>query len=91
MDIKTLCKLYQSEKNIKYLFFWGHKTKNSDFVTKSIISSNDEIVSPQSSYALANSLQTEIINIENAGHFLDRDGFTRLLPVYDVLKTIVSG
>ncbi|WP_340622000.1 RBBP9/YdeN family alpha/beta hydrolase [Xenorhabdus siamensis] len=57
----------------------------------SIISSNDEIVSPQSSYALANSLQTEIINIENAGHFLDRDSFTRLLPIYDVLKTIVSG
>ncbi|REF28652.1 hypothetical protein BDD26_3598 [Xenorhabdus cabanillasii] len=56
----------------------------------SIISSNDEIVSPQSSHALANSLQTEIINIENAGHFLDREGFTRLLPVYDALKTIVS-
>ncbi|PHM63984.1 esterase [Xenorhabdus stockiae] len=57
----------------------------------SIISSNDEIVSPESSHALANSLQTEIINIENAGHFLDREGFIRLLPVYDALKTMVSG
>ncbi|MDR0219055.1 MAG: alpha/beta hydrolase [Enterobacteriaceae bacterium] len=56
----------------------------------SIISSNDEIVSPQSSHELANSLQTEIINIENAGHFLDRDGFTRLPPVYEALKSFVS-
>ncbi|PHM51360.1 RBBP9/YdeN family alpha/beta hydrolase [Xenorhabdus sp. KK7.4] len=56
----------------------------------SIISSNDEIVSPESSHALANSLQTEIINIENAGHFLDREGFIRLLPVYDALKAMVS-
>ncbi|MBD2779836.1 RBBP9/YdeN family alpha/beta hydrolase [Xenorhabdus szentirmaii] len=56
----------------------------------SIISSNDEIVSPQSSYALARALQTEVITIENAGHFLDREGFTRLLPVYDALMTMVS-
>ncbi|PHM37535.1 RBBP9/YdeN family alpha/beta hydrolase [Xenorhabdus innexi] len=56
----------------------------------SVISSNDRIVFPESSHALANSLQTEIINIENAGHFLYRDGFTRLLPVYDALKAIVS-
>ncbi|WP_419836571.1 RBBP9/YdeN family alpha/beta hydrolase [Xenorhabdus bovienii] len=57
----------------------------------SIISSNDYIVSPQFSHALANSLQTKIINVDNAGHFLDREGFTHLLPVYDALKTIVSG
>ncbi|PHM46183.1 esterase [Xenorhabdus mauleonii] len=56
----------------------------------SIISANDEIVSPQSSYALAHALQTEIITIENGGHFLDRDGFTRLLPVYDALVAMVS-
>ncbi|PHM61136.1 RBBP9/YdeN family alpha/beta hydrolase [Xenorhabdus ishibashii] len=56
----------------------------------SLISSNDDIVSPQSSQALANSLQTEVINISNGGHFLDRDGFTRLLPVYDILESILS-
>ncbi|MDX7989325.1 serine hydrolase family protein [Xenorhabdus sp. 12] len=56
----------------------------------SIISANDEIVSPQSSYDLAHALQTEIITIDNGGHFLDRDGFTRLLPVYDALVAMVS-
>ncbi|MBD1229364.1 serine hydrolase family protein [Xenorhabdus griffiniae] len=56
----------------------------------SLISSNDEIVSPQSSLALAHSLQTELINIDNGGHFLDRDGFTRLLPVYDILENMLS-
>ncbi|MBI6550432.1 RBBP9/YdeN family alpha/beta hydrolase [Xenorhabdus lircayensis] len=56
----------------------------------SIISSNDGIVSSQSSQALAHSLQTEITNVDNGGHFLDREGFTRLLPVYDALKTVVS-
>ncbi|MDE9484443.1 RBBP9/YdeN family alpha/beta hydrolase [Xenorhabdus bovienii] len=56
----------------------------------SIISSNDEIVSPQSSHALAQSLQTKVITIDNGGHFLDRDGFTRLLPVYEALKMMVS-
>ncbi|MDC9603533.1 RBBP9/YdeN family alpha/beta hydrolase [Xenorhabdus griffiniae] len=56
----------------------------------SLISSNDEIVSPQSSLALAHSLQTELINIDNGGHFLDRDGFTHLLPVYDILENMLS-
>ncbi|AOM39455.1 RBBP9/YdeN family alpha/beta hydrolase [Xenorhabdus hominickii] len=56
----------------------------------SIISLNDEIVSPQSSQALADALQTKIINIDNGGHFLDREGFTQLLPVYDALKVMVS-
>ncbi|SFO12626.1 alpha/beta hydrolase [Xenorhabdus japonica] len=51
----------------------------------SLISSNDEIVSPQSSRELACSLQAEVINVDNGGHFLDRDGFTHLLPVYDIL------
>ncbi|MDX7999299.1 serine hydrolase family protein [Xenorhabdus sp. Reich] len=56
----------------------------------SIISSNDEIISPQSSDALAHALQAQVINIDNGGHFLDRDGFTRLLPVYDALKNMVK-
>ncbi|KLU14296.1 MULTISPECIES: RBBP9/YdeN family alpha/beta hydrolase [Xenorhabdus] len=56
----------------------------------SLISSNDEIISPQFSQALAHSLQTEVINIANGGHFLDRDGFNRLLPVYDILENMLS-
>ncbi|BET97102.1 alpha/beta hydrolase [Xenorhabdus sp. TCT-1] len=56
----------------------------------SLISSDDEIVSPQSSLTLAHSLQTEVMNIDNGGHFLDRDGFTRFLPVYDILENMLS-
>ncbi|OTA21151.1 esterase [Xenorhabdus beddingii] len=56
----------------------------------SIISSNDEIVPPHSSDALAHSLQSKVINVDNGGHFLDKDGFTRLLPVYHALKMMVS-
>ncbi|MBD2785470.1 serine hydrolase family protein [Xenorhabdus sp. DI] len=56
----------------------------------SLISSNDQIVSPQSSLDLAHALQTEVINVANAGHFLDRDGFTRLSPVYDILQNMLS-
>ncbi|OTA17336.1 esterase [Xenorhabdus vietnamensis] len=56
----------------------------------SLISSNDEIVSPQSSRKLALSLQTTVINVDNGGHFLDRDGFTSLLPVYNILENILS-
>ncbi|PHM73669.1 RBBP9/YdeN family alpha/beta hydrolase [Xenorhabdus kozodoii] len=55
----------------------------------SLISSDDRIVSPQSSQALAHSLQTEVINIANGGHFLDRDGFTCLLPVYTILENML--
>ncbi|WP_045960644.1 RBBP9/YdeN family alpha/beta hydrolase [Xenorhabdus poinarii] len=56
----------------------------------SLISANDDIVSPQSSLKLAHSLQTEVINVANSGHFLDRDGFTHLLPVYDILKSMLT-
>ncbi|MDC9590142.1 alpha/beta hydrolase [Xenorhabdus sp. XENO-10] len=56
----------------------------------SLISSNDEIVSPLSSRELARSLQAEVINVDNGGHFLDRDGFTHLFPVYDILENMLS-
>ncbi|WP_338885190.1 alpha/beta fold hydrolase [Xenorhabdus sp. TH1] len=56
----------------------------------SLISSDDKIVSPHSSLDLSHSLQTEVINIANGGHFLDRDGFTCLLPVYDILENMLS-
>ncbi|PHM63983.1 Riboflavin biosynthesis protein [Xenorhabdus stockiae] len=38
MDIKTLCKLYQSKEDIEYLFFWGHKKHHTELITKSCLS-----------------------------------------------------
>ncbi|WP_369308686.1 RBBP9/YdeN family alpha/beta hydrolase [Providencia rettgeri] len=52
----------------------------------SIISSNDEIVSPQSSKALAEALKTQVMVEENAGHFLDREGYTTFPTLLDVIK-----
>ena len=52
----------------------------------SIISSNDSIVSPQSSRTLATLLETEVITVENAGHFLDREGFSEFPLILKVLN-----
>lgn len=52
----------------------------------SIISSNDSIVSPQSSITLADLLETNVITVENAGHFLDREGFNEFPLILDILK-----
>lgn len=52
----------------------------------SVISTNDEIVSPQSSKALAEALKTQIIVEENAGHFLDREGYTTFPTLLGVIK-----
>lgn len=54
----------------------------------SIISSNDAIVSPQSSRTLANLLETEVITVENAGHFLDREGFSEFPLILKVLNAL---
>ncbi|MEQ4670301.1 RBBP9/YdeN family alpha/beta hydrolase [Providencia manganoxydans] len=53
----------------------------------SIISSNDSIVSPQSSRTLATLLETEVITVENAGHFLDREGFSEFPLILKVLNS----
>ncbi|EMD1715581.1 NADAR family protein [Providencia stuartii] len=37
MDIQTLCKQYRTGKKLKYLFFWGHQSKQKQ-VTKSCLS-----------------------------------------------------
>lgn len=37
MDIKNLCKLYRTGKKYKYVFFWGHQSKQQQ-VTKSCFS-----------------------------------------------------
>lgn len=52
----------------------------------SIISTNDEIVSPQSSKALAETLKTQVIWEENAGHFLDREGYTVFPTLLEAIK-----
>ena len=52
----------------------------------SIISSNDEIVSPQSSKALAELLKTQVIFEQNAGHFLDREGYTKFPTLLETIK-----
>ncbi|KLN45541.1 esterase, partial [Providencia rettgeri] len=56
----------------------------------SIISTNDEIVSPSSSKALAEALKTQVILEENAGHFLDREGYTAFKTLLDTIKTHFS-
>ncbi|MDR2225163.1 MAG: alpha/beta hydrolase [Providencia sp.] len=52
----------------------------------SIISTNDEIVSPSSSKALAETLNTQVILEENAGHFLDREGYTTFPTLLEAIK-----
>lgn len=52
----------------------------------SIISTNDEIVSPSSSKALAEALNTQVILEENAGHFLDREGYTTFPTLLEAIK-----
>lgn len=52
----------------------------------SVISADDVIVDPQASRALAEALDTQTIEIAEAGHFLDREGFTQLPPVLDLLS-----
>ncbi|HFF1653376.1 TPA: RBBP9/YdeN family alpha/beta hydrolase [Providencia rettgeri] len=52
----------------------------------SIISTNDEIVSPSSSRVLAEALKTQVILEENAGHFLDREGYTTFPTLLEAIK-----
>lgn len=52
----------------------------------SIISSNDEIVMPDHSIDLANLLHTETIFVENAGHFLERDGYKEFADILAILE-----
>ncbi|MCO7051781.1 alpha/beta hydrolase [Proteus terrae] len=56
----------------------------------SVISSNDWVVDPQASKDLANRLQTEIIIEDNAGHFLDREGYTELPILLDIFKNMLE-
>lgn len=55
----------------------------------SMISLNDEIVKSEYSVNLANRLQTQKLFVENAGHFLDRDGYKELADIFPILEEMV--
>lgn len=55
----------------------------------SIFSDNDFIVSPAASRDLAASLDTTVEVVQDGGHFLDREGFTRLPQAMDALSRLV--
>lgn len=52
----------------------------------SIISSNDWVVDPDASIELAKALKTSVTMVESAGHFLDREGYTRLPALLNLLR-----
>ncbi|MGJ7156188.1 alpha/beta hydrolase, partial [Morganella morganii] len=56
----------------------------------SVISSDDWVVSPQASKTLAESLQTQVIIENNAGHFLDREGYTEFSALLNIFRTVFS-
>ncbi|HBC7140553.1 TPA: serine hydrolase family protein [Proteus mirabilis] len=56
----------------------------------SLISSNDWIVSPDSSKKLASQLQTQIVIEEDAGHFLDKEGYIKLPVMLDIFKYMLN-
>ncbi|MBN6066873.1 serine hydrolase family protein [Aggregatibacter actinomycetemcomitans] len=55
-----------------------------------VISDNDYIVTPQTSHLLAQQLQAQIMNVENGGHFLAADGFTKLPQAWLALKQCIQ-
>lgn len=56
----------------------------------SLISSNDWVVSPKSSQYLANKLQTKIIIENDAGHFLDKEGYIKLPVMLKIFKHMLE-
>ena len=56
----------------------------------SIISSNDPIVAPQDSRQLAQALHSRIVQVDDGGHFLDREGFTQLQPAWQAVKALLT-
>ena len=54
-----------------------------------IISSNDPVVAPAESLTLAQTLGSRIVSIENAGHFLGREGFHELPAAWQEVQKIL--
>ncbi|TFT80414.1 serine hydrolase family protein, partial [Proteus mirabilis] len=48
------------------------------------------IVSPDSSKKLASQLQTQIVIEEDAGHFLDKEGYIKLPVMLDIFKYMLN-
>ncbi|MGY3870405.1 RBBP9/YdeN family alpha/beta hydrolase [Aeromonas crassostreae] len=55
-----------------------------------IASTDDAIVPPPSSHALAQRLQAPLHQIAQGGHFLDREGFTELPLAYELLMQMAG-
>ncbi|ELX8380530.1 RBBP9/YdeN family alpha/beta hydrolase [Providencia vermicola] len=79
---KTLPEL---KPHTEFIFDYPYLKSLADYRV-SVISNNDQIVSPQSSRTLADNLETEVITVENAGHFLDREGFCEFPLILALLK-----
>lgn len=56
----------------------------------SIISSNDPVVAPQRSRQLAHALRSRIVQVDDGGHFLDREGFGELQPAWQAVKALLT-
>ncbi len=50
---------------------------------------NDSIVPPENTRRLAGELGGELVEIKGGGHFLDRDGFSELPPVWRAVERIL--
>lgn len=55
-----------------------------------IVSGNDPLVAPKESGKLAAALNSPVIRVENAGHFLASDGFTELPQVLQAVERFGS-
>ncbi|HHN8457554.1 TPA: RBBP9/YdeN family alpha/beta hydrolase [Morganella morganii] len=81
--------LPELEAHVQYPLDYTKLTEISD-KRISVISSDDWVVSPQASKTLAESLQTQVIVENNAGHFLDREGYTEFPALLNIFRTVFS-
>ena len=57
---------------------------------QTILSQDDSIVPKELTMRFASDLQSPLLEVENAGHFLASDGFTELPYVYDRIRYMIS-
>lgn len=80
--------LPELEAHVQYPLDYIKLTEISD-KRISVISSDDWVVSPQASKTLAESLQTQVVIENNAGHFLDREGYTEFPALLNIFRTVL--
>lgn len=56
----------------------------------SLISTSDPVVAPPSSRQLASALHSTVVEVDNGGHFLDREGFRELWPAWQAIEPILA-